>query len=863
MLGPPPVTKFSPPRLPSTLVHRDALVERLEVATAPVTLVTGFAGAGKTVLLTEWIDAHPERAVAWLSCDSWDGDAQRFWTSVVTALRQLAAEVGADALDWIGIDGDATVDFVASLVNDLNAVVEPTVLVIDDLHVVPPSAMRGLSEFLERLPPRVRVVIGSRSDPSIPLHRWRVSDRLTELRDADLRLGIHEVDAMLHAFGVELAADHVKALTTRTEGWAAGVQLAALSLRGRDDAAEFVRRFAGNERNIADFLVGEVLERQADDVVAFLMATSIVDYFDAELCEYLTGRDDAASMLRAAEAAGLFLVPLDNERRSYRFHQLFRDLLRAELHTADRNRAAALHRRAARWYEDRGELTAAMQHSMSGGDVQHAFEVLHEHLLEAYYAPTSRDLGMWLDDLPVEAVAQERGRILDFGVGLALAGRIEAAGFWLQRARHAATIGPPVDDLFEARREAGYALFQALRGDAEPAIASASRALELVPRGTDATVDAVPLILLRALLWLDDLDSARRVYEEALPGWTDPATLVILQGAASRIECEAGNLRLATEYANRALADGDRVGVQDHPAAADTGLTLALLALEHNEFDDAERGFDQALRLAEPVRPPFVLLALLGLARVWHARGEWGQASAAIERAREVLPFGVRSPLQHHVNALEADFALREGDLGRAKRLVAPLPEGPRRALIDARYLLAAEEVSSARACLQRIRLQTLTPRQDIECTLVEAWVAAESDDDARSFLGRAVEIARPEGFVRTLVAADPKVTKLLADFLLRSPRDRYSDTLMTAIDRAVPRSVSRQTSTLDALSDRERAVLRYLPTRMTAREIANELFISMNTLKTHLKSIYRKLDATSRTEAVAHAGAQGLLPAT
>jgi LuxR family maltose regulon positive regulatory protein len=859
----PPVTKFTPPRLPSTLVDRASLIARLEIGSAPVTLVMGFAGAGKTVLMTAWLDAHPERVAAWLSCDSWDSDAERFWTSVITALRRIAPDVGTDALDWIGTDGAATLDSVASLVNDLNALVEPTLLVIDDLHVVSPASIGGLTEFLERLPPNVRVVIGSRSEPVLPLHRWRVNHRLAELRDVDLRLEVDEAEAMLSAFGVRLLADDIEMLTKRTEGWAAGLQLAALSLHGRDDAASFVHLFAGNNRGVADFLVGEVLARQEPHVVDFLMATSIVDQLDAELCDYLTGRDDSVAVLRAAEATGLFVLPIDNERRAYRYHQLFRDLLRAELYAADRDRANALHLRAARWYEDRGDVTAAMQHRMRGGDVERSFAMLHEHLLDSWWVPTSADLGAWLDELSMQTVVQERGRILDFGLGLALAGRVEAASFWLERADDAAMLGPPRDNVFEARRELALSVVRGLQGDAESAAASATRALDLVPRGIDTTVDAAPIVLLRALLWLDDLDAARRVYEEAAPGWTDPTSLVILRGALALVEFEAGNLRSAKEHAQGAFGRGLLVGVQDHPGAVDTRLTLGNLALEHNELDEAERWFEQAVLLAESVRVPFALLGLLGLAQVSHARGEWQLATAMIERAREVLPLAATSPLLHMVNALDARFALSEDHRGRVEDLIDTLPVGPRRSLLEARSLLAFDDVDAARGRLHLIRAQPLPLRRDLEVMLLEARIAEALGEDSLPLLERAVELARPEGFVRTLVASDPVVTRLLADFLRRAPRDPYTDTLMAAVSHTAPQPISRTTTMVEDLSQRERAVLRWLPTRLTAREIAGELFISMNTLKSHLKTIYRKLDATSRADAVARAVAHGLLPAT
>ena len=859
MLVSPPITKFTPPRLPSTLVDRRGLVERLEATGAPVTLVTGFAGAGKTVLLTSWIGAHPERAPAWLSCDSWDRDPARFWTSILTALRQIDTRVGSDALDWMETDGDATIDVVASIVNDLSALDSPTALVIDDLHSVPTSATRGLAEFLERLPPKVRVVIGSRSDPVLPLHRWRVSRRLAELRDADLRLGVDEADAMLHAFGVHLDPRDVERLTTRTEGWAAGMQLAALSLRGRDDAAGFVRMFAGSERNVADFLVGEVLERQDEHVVDFLMATSIVDTFDAGLAEHLSGRADAGVLLRAAEATGLFIVPLDGERHAYRYHQLFRDLLRERLNAADRDRALALHLRAAGWYEARGAVAPAMQHLMRGGDVDRAFEMLHAHVLEAWFAPASVDLGALLDELPEDVVAEKRERILDFAVGLALAGKIEATTFWLQRASHAATVGPPVDAIFEARLEAGYAVLSSLRGEAEEALAGARRALELIPRGIDPAIDAVPLLVLRSQYLSDDFAAARRTYEEAAPGWADMASFVILRGAAALNECGAGNLRVATEYAESALAWATRAGVHDHVGAVDIQLTLAFLELEREEIDEAEQRFERSLRRAETVRLPIAVIALLGLAGVWHARGEWRQATAAVERALEVLPFGARSPLVHRVHALDLEFALVAGDLGRAESIAAALPDTPQGSLARARFHLATQDTENAQTQVELGRARTVTRRQDLELSLIEAKIAVDLASDPTAALDRALGIARREGFVRTVVTADPVVTGLLADRLRRTSSDPYSDALIAAIERTA-HPVAPELHSVDALSERERAVLRWLPTRLTAREIADELFISMNTLKTHLKSIYRKLDATSRAEAVAHAGARGLL---
>ena len=294
----PATTKFVRPPLPPTLVERPELVSRLEKAVLrPITLVAGSPGFGKSVLLSEWLFDQEVLEVAWLTCDSWDSDEIRLWTSIASALSSVRPEIGADVLDLLSEKPESVDDVVAALINGISLSPEPAGLVIDDLHVVPFVALEGLATFCERLPNSAHVVIGSRSDPLLPLHRWRARGTLSEIRDADLRLREREVAAMTTNFGLRLSAEEVGTLTRRTEGWAAGIQLAALSLQGTTDQASFIRTFAGSEHLVVDFLIGEVLARQSGRMVAFLKATSVVEDFDVDLAGVLGECEDADALL--------------------------------------------------------------------------------------------------------------------------------------------------------------------------------------------------------------------------------------------------------------------------------------------------------------------------------------------------------------------------------------------------------------------------------------------------------------------------------------------------------------------------------------------------------------------------------------
>ncbi|MGH8939582.1 MAG: AAA family ATPase, partial [Actinomycetes bacterium] len=374
-------TKLYVPRSPRGLVPRPRLSERLDRGTASrLMLVSAPAGFGKTTLLAEWLAATPGaptngRSVAWLSLDREENQPASFWTYVIAALQTVAPGVGANALALLQAPQGAPIRTVlTTLLNDLGAIASDVVLVLDDYHVIEaPEVQEGMAFLLDHVPPRLHLVIAGRADPALPLARLRARGELVEVRAADLRFTPEEAVAYLNGvMGLQLTAADVAALEGRTEGWIAALQLAALSMQGRDDVTDFIAGFAGDARYVVDYLVEEVLARQPQDVQSFLLQTSVLDRLSGPLCDAVTGRDAGKAMVEALDRANLFLVPLDDRRRWYRYHHLFADVLRARLLDEQPDVVPHLHRRACDWYEQNGERAVAIDHALAAEDFERA-----------------------------------------------------------------------------------------------------------------------------------------------------------------------------------------------------------------------------------------------------------------------------------------------------------------------------------------------------------------------------------------------------------------------------------------------------------------------------------------------------------
>src|SRR3954451_6817958 len=430
-MGPLLTTKLHVPRRRRGLVARPRLNERLSRGDeAALTLVSAPAGFGKTTVLTEWLAAAPGEtpSVAWLSLDARDNDPALFWSYLVAALQTVVPDVGAGALALLQSPQSADEAVLATLVNDLAAVPGDVVLVLDDYHVISSLEIQdGMTFLLEHLPQHVHLVIAGRADPPLPLARLRGRGELVELRAADLRFTPEEAAAYLtEVMGVALTAADVAALENRTEGWIAALQLAALSMQGRDDVADFINGFAGDDRYIVDYLVEEVLQRQPEQTRSFLLQTSILSRLTGPLCDAVTGRDDGKDMLEALDRGNLFLVALAARRRWYRYHHLFADVLQAHLLDEQATAVPGLHRRAGDWYERNGDRAEAIGHALAGGDVARAADLVELALPGLHQARQEATGRRWLEALPDDVIRNRP--VLSVGYAASLMIRGEAQG---------------------------------------------------------------------------------------------------------------------------------------------------------------------------------------------------------------------------------------------------------------------------------------------------------------------------------------------------------------------------------------------------------------------------------------------------
>ena len=827
-----------------------------------LTLLSGPPGAGKTTLLAEWIAANGDSPVAWLSVDGLDDDVTHFWSYLVASLQRHEPTVGVEALDLVAdAESDASLAAVESLAADLADVRRPITLVLDDLHRVRARhVFHALDYLIGNLPVVLRVILSTRVDPPLALHRLRARGELLELRQSDLVFTEEDAEAFFLRCGeLRLAPAVVRALTERTEGWIAGLQLAALSLRGERDPEAFVRRFAGPHPTVSDYLLGEVLERQPPDIQGFLLETSILGELNASLCDAVTGRSDSHQLLRSLEAQNLFVLSTDASSHSYRYHHLFAELLQSELRANDRAAWCDAHRRAADWYAAEGRSADALDHLVRAGLHDRAVDLLIERAMSYHDDGHGKSLLRWIDRFPPSFFDSSPQRMLDLASVLCAGGRYAEGGRCLEQAENALAVVANPDPVGQARLSGIRSVWAALQGDAALSISWAERAIECYrPDADDGYLDRFPDGLVRAWGWLDDPAAAwaarRRCYPfppvpESIARFLTPATL-------SQIRFIEGHLDEAERLAEEALAFTNPTGV-DHPALTEARLTRAGVHLERDELDQSEREFETALREAERnSRVAFVVIASLGLARTWAAAGRWNEAIDLISSCRGAnRPLALPEPFATRVDAAEAR-ALVESSPTEAGRLIARLPAGLTTSFLHVRLALARDNRRVAAQLLARTEQALTTPRRRLEWRLLDARTRSATSSES---LRAALELAASEGFIRCFLDEGEDLLPLLHEQCGPGPAWFVQD-LLAAFKSSPKAATPRADGLVEPLSQREQVVLSYLPSWVSSNEIAAELYISLNTLKSHLRSIYRKLGASSRREAVVLARSRGLL---
>jgi LuxR family maltose regulon positive regulatory protein len=900
-------TKLYAPKPRRGLVSRPRLSGRLSRGSASrLTLISAPAGFGKTTLLAEWLaTTRTESSAAWLSLDESDSRPASFWTYLIAALQTVVPGAGNSALPLLQSGQQPPIETVLTMVlNELRTAPNDLYLVLDDYHLVDgPDIRTGMTFLLDHLPPQAHLVVSTREDPDLPLARLRARGELVELRAADLRFTVDEVAAYLNDLtGLDLAGGEIATLEGRTEGWIAALQLAALSMQGRDDVAGFIAGFAGDDRYIVDYLVDEVLARQSAEVRGFLVETSVLDRLSGPLCDAVTGRPGGKAMLESLDRANLFLVPLDDSRRWYRYHHLFADVLRTHLLDEHPDGVAALHRRASRWYERHGEPSQAIRHALAAGDVERAAALVELEIPAQRRDRREAALRSWLEAIPDELIRVRP--VLAVGlIGALMAGgefegveaRLDDAERMLPPTDGGGTWAPPagmvvVDEEEFQRLPGAIEMYRAalslVRGDRPATIDHAERAIHRAA-GDDHLVRAGASGLSGLALWGGgDLEAAHRAYSVAAEGLRRAGhfadvlgcsiTLADIRIAQGRLGEALRTYEQGLRLAAKQAANQDATVLR---GTADMHVGMSQIACERDDLAAATQHLVRAQELGEHTwLPQNPYRWRVAMARVREAEGDLDSALDLLDQALGVY-MGDFSPNVRPIPALRARVLAAQGRVGEAS---AWAREQGLSVEDDLSYLREFEHITLARVLLAQFRARPSEPRiadagrlleRMLEAaeaggrtgSVIEILVLRALTDHARgdvpgglAALESALTLAEPAGYVRIFAGEGAAMASLLRAAAKRGIAPSYVQRLLAAVNRSQDKPV--QKGLIEPLSERELDVLRLLASDLDGPDIARELTVSVNTLRTHTKSIYAKLGVNSRRAAVRQAAELNLL---
>jgi LuxR family maltose regulon positive regulatory protein len=886
------VTKLFLPSPRPTVVPRPRLIERLnEGLHRNLTLISAPAGFGKTTLVSAWV-AGCGRSTAWLSLDDGDNDPARFLAYLVAAVRTIAADPGAGVpAELQSAQPPPTEAILTALLNEITTLPGGFVLVLDDYHLIDAKPVDdALTFLLEHLPPRMHLVIATRADPQLPLARLRARGQLTELRAADLRFTASEAAEFLNpVMGLHLSAADIAALEDRTEGWIAGLQLAALSLRGRQDAPEFIRAFAGDHRYIVDYLVEEVLRRQPRPVRDFLLQTAILDRLHGPLCDAVTGQEGGNARLEALERGNFFVVPLDDRRHWYRYHHLFADVLSAHLRAEHPDQPAPLHRRASEWYEQNGLHADAIRHALAAEDFERAAALI-ERLMPAMRSSRQEAAVLgWLKALPGELFHRRPVLNVHYAGTLLLSGDLEGVEARLRDAERwldtTADLGERpssssaemvVVDEEEFRSLPGtIALYRAASalavGDVGNTVTYARRVLDLVPADDHLRRGAAAGLLGLTYWTSGDLEAAYRSHADSMTRVRKAGHITDAIGGVivlADIRITQGRLHEAMRIYEHSLELAAEQGTPVQRGTADMYVGMSELCRERNDLDAATRHLLRGKELGERAGfPQNPYRRRVAMARIREVQGDLEGALDLLHEA-ERLYVSDFFPNVRPVAALKVRVWLGQGRLGEALGWARArgLSAGD-----DLSYLREFEHITLARVLLALYTGDHTDGALHEAIGLLERLLAAAEDGErtgsaiailvlqalahqlhgdipaAIRSLHQALMSAEPEGYVRLFVDEGLPMARLLREAGAHGIMPDYTGKLLAACDAehqgsadapALPASPASQ-PLIEPLSRRELEVLRLFKTELSGPEIAQELVVALSTVRTHTKSIY------------------------
>jgi LuxR family maltose regulon positive regulatory protein len=879
-------TKLYIPSPRPELVPRQRLIERLnEGLHRKLTLISAPAGFGKTTLVGEWVQAMegatPPIAIAWLSLDEDDNDPIRFLIYSIAALQSIDANIAKGALSALqSPQPPPTETILTSLINAIAAIPDKIVLILDDYHLIDSKPVDNVLTFLlEHLPPQMHLVIATREDPHLPLARLRARGQLTELRAADLRFTPAEAAEFLNqVMSLDLSSDDITALEARTEGWIAGLQLAAISMQGHSDTTSFIRSFTGSHHFVLDYLIEEVLQQQSESIKTFLLRTSILERMCGPLCEAVLGPPSASGQetLEYLEHANLFIVPLDNERRWYRYHHLFGDLLRQRL--GKPKEFAEFNLRASQWHEENGDLGAAFHHAIAARDFVRA-----AGLAEAAWQGMNGSfqsvawLG-WVKKLPEDVIRVRP--VLSTQIALAFmdAGEPEASELRLQDAERCLDGSNVANEAQLKPLPAMIALARAynaqVQGNLATTVKYAELALQIIPED-DFVRRAQAIITLEVTHWASgDLEAAYRAMGDWMNSMEKVGNFVFVVASAFALADILVGLGRLSE-AERTYQDALQLAAQHGPEAehitAHHHLGLSMIYRQRGDDTLAAHHLKRAAELG-------LQTTLVDWPHRWHvaqsqlkeAAGDLETALALLDEAKQVY---IQSPLPdlRPIAAMKARIHLKQGRPDKARAWAA---ERGLSLADEVSYLHEFEHLTLARLEIANPQVNALLARllqaaeaqkrrgSALDILLVQALAheAQGNRPQALAALERALALAEPEGYVRIFVD-EGEAMRLLIEKQSRNrdhPLSDYVDKLLAAFTQpvAAPKSaiIHQKSDMIEPLSERELEVLKLLRTELSGPEIAGQLIVSLNTFRTHTKNIFNKLGVNNRRAAVRRA---------